>query len=126
MLAGISFNGMCYLDHLGGGSGVQGVTKNRRKLDRMCIGKCGECKTRCKDFLERCLERIGEAGETELKDQERKKEDDAMSVGGCHAGTEEKIGRLDERVNTCRRIAVVSLAVAVIAGVLSVWLLAKL
>jgi hypothetical protein len=26
MLAGSSFNGMCYLDHLGGGSGVQGVT----------------------------------------------------------------------------------------------------
>jgi hypothetical protein len=93
----------------------------------MCIGNCGECKTRCKDFLERCLERIGEAGETELKDQEVKKED-AMSesIGGCHAGTEEKIGRLDERVNTCRRIAVVSLAVAVIAGVLAVWLLAKL
>ena len=100
----------------------------RREIDRMCIGNCGECKIRCKDFLEKCLERIGESGETELKGQERKKEDDAMSeaVGGCHAGTEEKIGRLDERVNTCRRIAVVSLAVAVIAGVLAVWLLAKL
>lgn len=92
----------------------------------MCIGNCGECKTRCKDFIEKCLECIGKSGE--LKGQKRKKEDDAMSeaVGGCHAGTEEKIGRLDERVNTCRRIAVVSLAVAVIAGLLSLWLLAKL
>ena len=85
----------------------------------MCIGNCGRCKTRCKDFLEKCLERIGE---------EQKKEDGAMSeaVGGCHAGTDEKIGRLDERVNTCRRIAVVSLSVAVVAVMAAVWLAAKM
>ena len=95
----------------------------------MCIGNCDECKSQCgvrlyKNLIQKC---IG-SRESELKDQEVKKEDGAMSdaVGGCHAGTEEKIGRLDERVNTCRRIAVVSLAVAVIAGVLAVWLLAKL
>ena len=83
----------------------------------MCIGNCGECKERCGKFFV-----PGKAAE------DVKKEDGAMSeaVGGCHAGTEEKIGRLDERVNTCRRIAVVSLAVAMVAGVLSVWLLAKL
>ena len=83
----------------------------------MCIGNCGECKERCGKFFV-----LGKAAE------DQKKEDGAMSeaVGGCHAGTEEKIGRLDERVNTCRRIAVVSLAVAMVAGVLSVWLLAKL
>lgn len=109
-------------------NGRAGWLEKQREIDRMCIGNCGKCKTRCKDFLEKCLERIGEAGETELKGQEQKKEDDAMSeaVGGCHAGTEEKIGRLDERVNTCRRIAVVSLSVAAIAGMLAVWLLAKL
>ena len=83
----------------------------------MCIGNCRECKERCGKFFV-----LGKAAE------DQKKEDGAMSeaVGGCHAGMDEKIGRLDERVNTCRRIAVVSLAVAVIAGVLSLWLLAKL
>lgn len=83
----------------------------------MCIGNCGECKKRCGKFFV-----LGKAAE------DQKKEDGAMSeaVGGCHAGMDEKIGRLDERVNTCRKIAVVSLSVAVVAVVMAVWLLAKL
>ena len=82
----------------------------------MCIGNCGECKARCGKFFV-----LGKA-------TEEKKEDGTMSeaVGGCHAGIDEKIGRLDERVNTCRRIALVSLSVAVVAVMAAVWLAAKM
>ena len=44
------------------------------------------------------------------------------AVGGCHAGNEEKIGRLDERSqfsversNTCKMISVMALAIALAA-----------
>lgn len=44
------------------------------------------------------------------------------AVGGCHAGNEEKIGRLDERNNFCKVFCSAAVGVALIAGV-GVWYL---
>lgn len=76
-----------------------------------CDGNCATCPIQC-------------GASTLSKLEANKKETRTMSeaVGGCHAGNEEKIGRLDERSqfaternNVSKTISIVAFVVAIIA-----------
>ena len=80
----------------------------------MCTGDCANCGDQCPASK---LLRIS-AGEQ----NNNTKGENTMSqaVGGCHAGADEKIGRLDERSqfsiernNSCKLLCIVSLAAAI-------------
>lgn len=77
----------------------------------VCDGNCKTCPIQC-------------GAPTLAKIESNTKKENKMSeaVGGCHAGNEEKIGRLDERSqfaternNASKTISIVSLVVAIIA-----------
>lgn len=80
-----------------------------------CDGNCETCSIQC--------------GASKILDKFKKPKENEMSeaVGGCHAGNEEKIGRLDERSqfivernNSCKWIGVIALLVAV-GGLFVAW-----
>jgi hypothetical protein len=80
----------------------------------MCDGNCANCREQCPASK---LLRIAEK-------ENPKKGEVPMSeaVGGCHAGPDEKIARLDERGqfivernNTCKAFGIAAFALAIIA-----------
>ena len=61
----------------------------------MCDHNCGECKTPC--ALSKVAPKLDEILN---KNENNKKEgNEKMALGSCNSGTEEKLGRLDERNN---------------------------
>lgn len=61
----------------------------------MCDHNCGECKTPC--ALSKVAPKLDEILN---KNENNKKEgNEKMALGSCNSGTDEKLGRLDERNN---------------------------
>lgn len=80
-----------------------------------CDGNCETCSIQC--GASKLLSKFKKPKENEISE----------AVGGCHAGNEEKIGRLDERSqfivernNSCKWIGVIALIVAV-GGLFVAW-----
>ena len=76
-----------------------------------CDGNCESCPIQC-----------GLSTLEKLKDAKKEKKEMSEAVGGCHAGNEEKIGRLDERSqfaternNLSKTIAIVALVISIIS-----------
>ena len=87
----------------------------------MCDGNCANCREQCPASK---ILRIA-AGEQNQK--EKGENTMSQAVGGCHAGADEKIGRLDERSqfivernNSCKLLCIVGFA-ATIASAFIAW-----
>ena len=77
----------------------------------MCDGNCATCPIQC-----------GASTLSKLEANKKATREMSEAVGGCHAGNEEKIGRLDERSqfaternNVNKTISIVAFVVAIIA-----------
>lgn len=82
-----------------------------------CDGNCNDCPIQC--GASKII--------TKVKEKLEGKESMSSAVGGCHAGNDEKIGRLDERSqfivernNSCKWIGVIALLIA-LGGLFVAW-----
>ena len=83
----------------------------------MCDGNCDACPVQCS--ASKIIDKF--------KNKPKEKQEMSEAVGGCHAGNEEKIGRLDERShfivernNSCKWIGIIALLIA-LGGLFVAW-----